>query len=61
MGMHTDVQICAGCMCVQEEQAADSWAKAKTYALLGEGDSEEEREVHWKVHKGIGRRQDRGR
>lgn len=61
MGMHTDVQICAGCMCVQEEQAADSWAKAKTYALLGEGDSEEEREVDWKVHKGIGRRQDRGR
>lgn len=32
-------------MCVQEEQAADSWAKAKTYTLLREGDSEEEREV----------------
>jgi len=27
-------------VCVQEEQAADSWAKAKTYALLREGDSE---------------------
>lgn len=28
MGMHTDVQMCA-CVCVQEKQAADSWAKAK--------------------------------
>lgn len=43
--MHTDVQMCAGCVCVQEEQAADSWAKAKTYALVREGDSEKAREV----------------
>ena len=49
MGMHTNVQMCAmsvcvcvsvrACVhvCVQEEKAADSWAKAKTYALLREG------------------------
>lgn len=41
MGMHTDVRRVY--VRVQKEQAADSWAKAKTYALLRTGDSEEER------------------
>lgn len=43
MGMHTDV--CRVYVCVQEERAADSWAKAKTYTPLRKADSEEEREI----------------
>ena len=50
---HRCADVCRVYVCVQEEQAADSWAKAKTYALLREGDSVEERD--WEVHKGIGR------
>lgn len=45
---HGHARRCADvcvCVCVQGEQAADSWAKAKTYTLLREGDSKEEREV----------------
>ncbi len=42
---HRCADVCRVYVCVQEEQAADSWAKAKTYSLLREGDSEEEREV----------------
>lgn len=41
---HRCADVCRVDVCVQEEQAADSWAKAETYALLREGDSEEERE-----------------
>lgn len=44
------------CVCVQEEQAADSWAKAKTYVLLREGDSEQETEAERDPHKENGRR-----
>lgn len=35
---HGHARRCAD-VCIQEEQAADSWAKAKTYALLEERDS----------------------
>lgn len=35
---HRCADVCGLYVCVQEEQAADSWAKAKTYTVLREGD-----------------------
>lgn len=35
---HRCADVCRVYVCIQEEPAADSWAKAKTYALLRETD-----------------------
>lgn len=47
MGMHTDVQMCAWCMCVyRRSRQLTAGLKQKAYTLLTEEESKEMREVH---------------